>query len=33
MWQADDVDRLHVERNHLVGCFYLNIIDSGNEKK
>jgi hypothetical protein len=23
----DDVDILHVERNHLVGCSYLVIID------
>jgi hypothetical protein len=23
----DDVDDLHVERNHLVGCFYIGIID------
>jgi hypothetical protein len=23
----DEVDTLHVERNHLVGCSYLNIID------
>jgi hypothetical protein len=24
----DDVDGLHVERNHLVGCFYIGIIDA-----
>jgi hypothetical protein len=24
----DDVDSLHVKRNHLVGCSYLVIIDA-----
>ena len=24
----DEVDSLHVKRNHVVGCFYLDIVDS-----
>jgi hypothetical protein len=27
MWHLGDVACLHVERNQLVGCFYLDIID------
>jgi hypothetical protein len=27
MWQIDEVDRLYVERIHLVGCSYIGIID------
>jgi len=28
MWHNDDVDRLHVKRNRLVGMNYLGIIDT-----
>jgi hypothetical protein len=27
MWHLAELDGLHVERNHLVGCSYLDIID------
>jgi hypothetical protein len=27
MWHVAEVDRLHVKKNHLVGCSYLVIID------
>jgi hypothetical protein len=27
MWMLADVEGLHVERNYLVGCSYLVIID------
>ena len=27
MWHGDEVDRLHVKRNSIVGMNYLGIID------
>jgi hypothetical protein len=27
MWQIAEMDRLHVERIHLVGCSNIDIID------
>ena len=26
---GDEVDRLHVKRNQVVGCSYLDIVDHG----
>jgi hypothetical protein len=27
MWHVAELDALHVERNHLVGCSHIDIID------
>jgi hypothetical protein len=33
MWHVAELDALHVERNHLVGCSHIDITDSLHEGK